>query len=228
VWAGFVVLDGPNAFLRGPFLVALALAHGVIAGWVLLREGDRHPFGLLVAGTAAAALAMAAPVQAGGPPVPIAWAAEAAALAWLASRRAHPQALLAAAVLGLLAFGHLVAFEYPAGTASPVPDAGDWPFVNASGLSLVFMLGAATVAIWFLRARSIATAVGAFGVLALLFAAPHELAGPALIAAWVGLAVGALALDRSVIERLPIEGRIAIPVPPQLRFAMVAAAAMVG
>jgi len=228
VWAGFVVLDGPNAFLRGPFLVALALAHGVIAGWFLLREGDRHPFGLLVAGTAVAALAMAAPVQAGGPPVPIAWAAEAAALAWLASRRAHPQALLAAAVLGLLAFGHLVAFEYPAGMASPVPDAGDWPFVNASGLSLVFMLGAATVAIWFLRARSIATAVGAFGVLALLFAAPHELAGPALIAAWVGLAVGALALDRSVIERLPIEGRMAIPVPPELRFAMVAAAAMVG
>jgi uncharacterized membrane protein len=111
IWAGFTVLAGPNEFLRGPFLIAVALAHVVIGGWFLLREGDRHPFGLLAAGTGVAVLAMAAPVQFGGPTVPIAWAAEAAALAWLASRRAHPQALLAAAVLGALAFAHLVGIE---------------------------------------------------------------------------------------------------------------------
>jgi uncharacterized membrane protein len=228
IWAGFTVLSGPNEFLRGPFLIAVALAHVVIGGWFLLREGDRHPFGLLAAGTGVAALAMAAPVQFGGPPVPIAWAAEAAALAWLASRRAHPQALLAAAVLGALAFGHLVGIEYPAGTASPIADAGAWPFVNASGLSLAFLLGAATVAAWSLRSRTIAATIASLGVLAVLFAAPHELAGPSLIAAWVALAVGALALDRYVIDRLPVDGPVAVPLLVELRSAVLAAAAMVG
>ena len=228
IWAGFAVLAGPNEFLRGSFLVAVALAHVVIGGWFLLREGDRHPFGLLAAGTGIAALAMAAPIQFGGPPVPIAWAAEAAVLAWLASRRAHPQALLAAAVLGALAFGHLVGIEYPAGTTSPVADAGDWPFLNASGLSLAFLLGAATVAAWFLRSRTTAATIASLGVLAVLFAAPHELAGPSLIAAWVGLALGALALDRYVIDRLPVEGPVAVPLLVELQSAVLVAAAMVG
>jgi hypothetical protein len=225
-----VLLDGPNEYLRGTFLVAVALAHAVLGGWFLLREGDRHPFGLLAVGTGVAVLAMAAPVQAGGPAVPIAWAAEAAALAWLASRRAHPQAALAAAVLGALSLAHILGFEYPAGTASPVPNAGDWPFINASGLSLIFLLGAATVAAWFLRARAVVAVIASLGVLALAFAAPHELDGPALIAAWVALAVGALALDRFVIDRLPVEGPIPIPVEVlvELRLALLAAAAAVG
>jgi uncharacterized membrane protein len=228
IWAGFTVLTGPSEILRGPFLVAVALSHAVIGGWFLFRKGDRHPFGLLAAGTGIAALAMAAPVQAGGPPVPIAWAAEGAALAWLASRRAHPQALLAAAVLGALALVHLVTIEYPAGLSNPVADGGGWPFVNASGLSLIFLLGAATVAVWFLRTRTIAAAVASLGVLAVMFAAPHELAGPALIAAWVGLAIGALALDRFVIDRLPVAGAVAIPLLAELRFALLAAVALVG
>jgi hypothetical protein len=230
VSAGFVLLDGQNEYLRGSFLVAVALAHAVIGGWFLLREGDRHPFGLLAAGTGVAVLAMAAPVQAGGSPVPIAWAAEAAALAWLASRRAHPQAALAAAILGALSLAHVLGFEYPAGTASPVPNAGDWPFINASGLSLIFLLGAATVAAWFLRARAVVAVIASVGVLAVAFAAPHELDGPALIAAWVALAVGALALDRFVIDRLPVEGPIPIPLGAlvELRFALLSAGAAVG
>jgi uncharacterized membrane protein len=226
IGAGFAVLDGPEEYLRGPFLIAVALAHAVVGGWFLLREGDRHPFGLLAAGTGIAALAMAPPVQAGGPPVPIAWAAEAAALAWLASRRAHPYALLAASVLGSLALGHLLAVEYPAGTASPVANGGHWPFVNSSGLTLAFLLGAATVATWFLRARTIAPTMASLGVLALLFAAPHELAGPALIGAWVALALGAVALDRFVIDRLPVRGSVDVPMLIELRFALLAGAAL--
>ena len=110
VWAGFALLEGPNEILRGPFLLAVALAHGVLAGVFLLRDGDRHPFGLLAAATGIAALTMAVPIQAGGTSVPIAWAAEAGALAWLASRRAHPQAGLAAAILGGLALAHVLGF----------------------------------------------------------------------------------------------------------------------
>lgn len=228
VWAGFAILDGPDELLRGPFLIAVALAHAVIGGWFLLRDGDQHPFGLLAAGTGVAALAMAAPIQAGGPPVPIAWAAEAAALAWLASRRAHPQAGLAAAVLGAMALAHVVLFEYPAGSASPVATAGAWPFINGSGLSLAFLLGAATVAAWFVRARGLVAPIAGLAVLAVAFSMPHELSGPGLIAGWVGLAIGALALERFVIDRLPLDGPIPVPATGvELRFANFAAAAIV-
>ncbi|HEY3164142.1 MAG TPA: DUF2339 domain-containing protein, partial [Candidatus Limnocylindrales bacterium] len=228
VGAGFAVLDGPEEWLRGPFLVAVALAHAILAGSFLLREGDRHPFGLLAAGTGIAALTMAAPVQAGGSAVPIAWAAEGAALAWLASRRAHPFAALAAAILGLMALAHVLAFEYPAGTTSPVPDAGPWPFLNGSALSLGFVLGAAGVSAWFLRARSTVAVIASLGVLAVGVAVPHEVRGPALIAAWVALGLGALALERFVIDRLPEPGVVVSGVLVDLRFATLAAAAGVG
>jgi uncharacterized membrane protein len=227
VWAGFAVLIDANGVFRGPFLVAVAIAHCVIGGWFLLRDGDQHPFGLLAAGTGITALAMAVPVQLGGPTVPIAWAAEAATLAWLASRRAHPQAALAAAILGALALAHLLGFEYPAGSASPVATAGPWPFVNASGLSLAFLLGAAAVSAWFLRARTTVATIAALGVLAVAFAAPHELAGPALIGAWVLLALGTLALERLVIVRLPARGPVRVGLMRELEGVVLVAAGFV-
>ncbi|MEO5941002.1 MAG: DUF2339 domain-containing protein, partial [Candidatus Limnocylindrales bacterium] len=227
VWAGFVILDSGNEVVRGPFLLSVALAHFVLAGTFLLRDGDRHPFGLLAAGTGIAALAMAATVQAGGPPVPIAWAAEAAALAWIASRRAHPYAGLAAAVLGSLAVAHILLVEYPAGTTTRVPTPGSLPFINASGLSLAFVAGAAAVGGWFVRARAVLAMIGAVVILVTAFAIPHELRGPALIGVWVALALGALALDRFVLDRLPEAGPIALPDLSELRFATLATAALV-
>ncbi|MEA2674696.1 MAG: hypothetical protein QOI92_1888, partial [Chloroflexota bacterium] len=227
VWAGFVILEWQYEPFRGVFLVAVAIAHLVIGGWFLLRDGDRHPFGLLAAATGLAVLAMAAPVQFGGPAVPIAWAAEGTALAWLASRRAHPQAALAAAILGALALGHLLGFEYPAGSASPVPNAGAWPFINASGLTLAFVLAAAAIAAWFLRARTTVATITALGVMAVAFAAPHELAGPSLIGAWVLLALGTLALERLVIVRLPARGPVRVGLVRELEEVVLVAAAFV-
>jgi uncharacterized membrane protein len=227
VWAGFVILEWQYEMFRGVFLVGVAIAHLVIGGWFLLRDGDRHPFGLLAAATGLAVLAMAAPVQFGGPAVPVAWAAEGTALAWLASRRAHPQAALAAAILGTLALGHLLGFEYPAGTASPVPNAGAWPFINASGLTLAFLLGAAAIAAWFLRSRTTVATLAALGIMAVAFAAPHELTGPALIGAWVVLALGAVALDRFVVVRLPSRGPVPVGLLRELEDVVLVAAAFV-
>jgi uncharacterized membrane protein len=227
IWAGFTMLVGPNEALRGPFLVAVALGHMIVGGVFLLREGDRHPFGMLAAGTGLAALAMAAPVQFGGPPVPIAWAAEAVAVAWLASRRAHPQAALGAAVLGSLALLHLVVSEYPLAGASPVATAGDWPFINASGLTLAFLTASAALAAWFMRSRAIVAAIAAIAVLAVANAAPHELGASALIACWVALALAAIALDAFIIGRLSPNGPISLRLPVELNLATLLAAAVV-
>ena len=199
------VLAGPNEFLRGPFLIAVAFGHVVVGGIFLLRDGDRHPFGMLAAATGVAALAMAAPVQFGGPPVPIAWAAEATALAWLASRRAHPQAALGAAILGVLALAHLFLVEYPVVGSSPVTPfapVGSWPFVNGSGLTLAFIVGSAAVAGWFLRLRAVVAVLAAVSVLAIAAAASFELVGPGLVAVWVALTLGAIAFNSFVVRRL--------------------------
>ncbi len=45
--------------------------------------------------------------------MPLAWAAEAVALAWVWARRDHRYSGAWALVLGALAIGHLLAFEYP-------------------------------------------------------------------------------------------------------------------
>ena len=73
--------------------------------------------GLLTAGTGLAALTLAIPVQFGGPIVAVLWAIEGTVLAWVADRRRHATAALAAVTLGVLAVGHLLVFEYP-----PEPD----------------------------------------------------------------------------------------------------------
>ena len=112
IWAGFTVLGGPEEIWRGTFLAVMAAAHLALGLFFLVRNGDRHPFGLVVAATGVAALTMAVPVQFGGPPVPIAWAAEAVALAWVAVMRRHPYSAAVSMLLGVLALGHLVAIEY--------------------------------------------------------------------------------------------------------------------
>ena len=94
IWGGFALLDGPDEHWRALFLVAVALAHGVLAAVCILRQGDRHPFGLLVAGPVAA-LTMAVPIQFQGSPVVVAWVAEATVLAWLAAKRDHLHAGIA-------------------------------------------------------------------------------------------------------------------------------------
>src|SRR4029079_19724667 len=83
VGAGFGLLDGSAEGWRGTFLLGVALSHASLGAYFLRAEGEYHPFGLLTLGTGLAALSMAVPIQLGGPPVPLAWAAEAAALAWV-------------------------------------------------------------------------------------------------------------------------------------------------
>lgn len=196
VAAGFGLLDAVDAEGgRGPLLLSTAIAHFLLGGYFLLLEGDRHPFGLLAFGTGVAALTMAVPVEFGGPTVPIAWAAEATALAWVYSVRNHRYSGAVSVLLGVLAVGHLVRFEYPLGQVTSELSSRS-PFANASGGTLGFLLLSLLVAGYFVRRRDIRAALATCGLLLITYALPFELSGVALVAAWSGVFVASITIDR--------------------------------
>ncbi|MFI5259273.1 MAG: DUF2339 domain-containing protein [Candidatus Limnocylindrales bacterium] len=218
LWAGFTVLSGTYTEWRGTFLVLLAGAYLALGLAFFVRNGDRHPFGLLVAATGVAALTMAVPIQFGGPPVPIAWAAEAVALAWVAVIRRHPYSAAVSVLLAILAVGHLVSIEYPpsdlvTGFSQPVP------FVGPEGMTFAFMIAALAVATLLVPIAWVRAGLVVAGGLVALYVFPFELSGPALVAAWATLAAaGMVVYARVVMPRMEPdfhENRIrALGLPP--------------
>jgi len=202
VWAGFVVLDGDLEGWRGLFLVCVGVAHVALAGYFLRREGERHPFGLLALGSGIAALSVAAPVQLGGEVVPMIWAAEAAALAWVYSRREHLFSAGAAVALGIASVLHLLVFEYSVADLGMGPIT-ERPFLNASGGTLGFVLLAMLAAGFFVRRREVRALLAGIGILLLLYAMPFEVDGIALLAGWAVLFVAGVALHQRW-DRLPV------------------------
>jgi uncharacterized membrane protein len=203
LWGIFVVTDGSLDAWRG-FAIALAsLAHLLVGGWFLYRQGWEHLFGNLVAGTGVALLAIAAFVQLGAPAVPVAWAAEAVALAWLAVRRRHPWSAGAALILGGLAITHLVVVEYPLWEAGiPAAMTFDPPLLNPEGGSLLAVLLAFAVTVGLVPVRWIRSVLVGVGVLLVAYAATFSATGPALAAALVMTGLAGLLLDR-LVDRLP-------------------------
>lgn len=204
VWSGFVVLDGNLTAYRGAFLVLVALAHLGIGGYFVARDGDENLFGLLVIGTGIAALTMAAPVQLGAPWVPVAWTAEAVALAWVAVKRAHVHAAISSTVLYLLAALDVVSLFQPDRAPAGIP------FLNGPGGALVFFLGGIALGIWIVRERGAQAALAAAGLFVAAWAAIMELSGPAITIALALLTVAATATWRylpSLTER-PVAWRL--------------------
>lgn len=195
---GFVVLEGDLERWRGLYLLAVAVAHLAMAAVFLIRDGDRHPFGMLAAGTGIAVVTMAVPIQLGAEWVPLAWASEAVALTWIYAERQHRFAGLAAVVLGILTAGHLVAVEYPLLVVT-APAADAIPFLNPSGLALGFVLAAAAVVVLLLRRRHEQVAVGAAAAALTAMAVPHELTGIAEVLALTAIGVGALVTQRAAL-----------------------------
>jgi uncharacterized membrane protein len=204
---GFGLLEGDLERWRGLYLLAVAIAHLALATLFLIRETDRHPFGMLAAGTGLAAVTMAVPIQLGAEWVPLAWASEAVALAWIYVERRHAYSGLAALVLGTLAAGHILAIEYPLDAVGH-PAVGAIPFVNPSGMALGFVVLAAAVATWVLRARHERVAVAAVSAGLVAVAIPHELGGIAEAMALTAVVTGGLIVQRSLLNlplRLPVQ-----------------------
>ncbi len=196
---GFYLLQGDAEWGRGLFLVVLAAAHLVLGGYFLLSRGDHHPFGMLAVGTGIAAASMALPIQLGGPVVPIGWAAEAAALAWVYASRKHGYSGLMSLALGTLAIAHLVLFEYPLNQLD-ADLASRQPFLNANGGTLAFILAALAVSILFVRRWPIVIPAAALGSALVVYALPYETSGLLLIGAWSALYVILYAVDQRVLE----------------------------
>lgn len=205
LWAGFAVLGGELEAWRGTFLAVMALFYLGLAVFLLVRHGDRHPFGLVVAATGVAALTMAAPVQAGGPPVAIAWAAEAVALAWVAVLRRHPYSAAVSVLLGAMALGHLAAVEYPP-TQIVEGFSRSVPFAGPEGITFAFMVAALLVAGLIVPVTWVRAVLAVIGGLVALYVFPFELSGPALVAGWAALAVaGVVLFVRVVAPRVPAD-----------------------
>lgn len=203
IWGGFVVLAGDLEPWRGTFIGLAAAAHLLVGMWFLDRQDLEHLFGNLVAGTGVACLTLAVFVQLGAPAVPVAWAAEAVALGWLAARRLHRWSAAAAVILGCLAVSHLLLVEYP------LRDFGIRPlalfptaFQHPETASLGAVLLAVAVAIALVPVRWVRSGLAGIGVVVAAYAMTFELAGPALEAALVALVITGLLLDR-FIARLP-------------------------
>jgi uncharacterized membrane protein len=218
VWAGFTVLSGSQEIWRGTFLAVLAVTHLGLGLFFLVRNGDRHPFGVVVTATGVAALAMAAPIQFGGPPVPLAWAAEAVALAWVAVVRRHPYSAGVAVLLGVLAIGHLIGIEYQARFLES-GFARTWPFVGPEGMTYAFLIAALVVAGIAVPIAWVRGALAVVGGLLTFYVLPFELSGPAIVAAWAALAAAAAGTYARVvvlrIRRDFAEGRVAVLALPR-------------
>jgi hypothetical protein len=180
----------------------------LLGGWFLRDRGDRHPFGMLAFGTGVAALTMAVPIQMGGPVVPIAWAAEGAALTWASSRLRNPFGAAAAAIIGALAIVHLALFEYPVADLPTVTDS-EQAFLNANGLTLAFLVLAIAVAGYFSRLVSIRQLLAAIAIGLVTYAMPFEVSGVSLVIGWSAVAmVAILALDWRALQRGPTLARV--------------------
>jgi uncharacterized membrane protein len=212
VWAGFVLLSGDLEPWRGLYLAGLGAAHLAVGSFFLLRDGERHPFGMLAFGTGIASITLAVPVQFGAPIVPMAWAAEAVALAWVYAERKHAFSGAAALVLGGLSIGHLVTVEYPL-VDWAAPAEGAIPFANPDGAALGFVVLAAAAAILLLRRR--AERVGVAGVVASVVALvlPWEVSGVPLVGAYALLASAALLVERRFLG-IPITRQDERPLGP--------------
>jgi uncharacterized membrane protein len=200
---GLAVLDGTYAVWRGSFVAALAIAHLALGLGLLGRYGDRHPFGLVVAATGVASISFAVPIQFGAPWVPVAWAAEGLALAWLAVRFRHPFAAGAAVLLGAISLGHLVSLEYPLGVVAG-GFARTVPFVGPEGLTFAFLMAAVAAGCVVIPLGWVRVGLGVAAILTTAYVLPFELSGAALVVAWASLTVAAMAAWRfAVSRRLP-------------------------
>ena len=201
-WAGFALMSGPAESWRGLYLVGEAAAHLGLGSWFVLRNGERHPFGMLVFGSGVAALTLAIPVQLGAPWVPIAWAAEAVALAWVYAGREHVYAGGMALALGLLSLGHLLAIEYPL-TRFAVPPTSGFAFINTDGVALGFVTLAAIAAAVLLRRHGEQVGVLATMAVVVALVLPQELTGVPLVFGYALLTAGTILAERRWV-RVPI------------------------
>lgn len=187
IWAGFSVIGGDLVVYRGLFLILVALGQFCVGGYFVVRDGERNLFGLTAIGTGIAALTMAAPIQLGAPVVPIAWSAEAVALASVAVRRGHPYSAVVAGLLYVLAGAYLIVLY-----GQPLESTSGVPFIDRQGAAFGFFIASVAVGLWLVRDRSLRSGLAAFGLIVGGWCVALALDGPgAVMAITILMVVGA-------------------------------------
>lgn len=195
LWAGTTILDGAYLQWRGTFVVAVAVAYLALGLALLARFGDRHPFGLVVVATGIASVTMAVPIQLGATWVPVAWAAEAVMLTWVARRFRHPYAAGVALLLGAMSLAHLFVVEYPLAQISAGFER-EWPFLGPQGITFAFLIAALVAAGLIVRRTWICVWLAVVGILTTAYVLPFEISAAWLVGAWAALAVAGVAAWR--------------------------------
>ena len=220
VVGAFTILTGLQLFEGGQpaaaFLLILAALHGVVAAWFLARRGETDPFGLLAGAYGIAIATMAIPLLAGGAFTVVMWSAEAAALAFLAGRRAHGPSLIGALVLFSVAAARVlmvVIDSYDAWLPVAEQVVGPIDVVLASWGTLL-VAGLLIVALVPARApRLMVIGIAALASVPVIY---QQLDGTATVAAWCAIVLLAVSAPRWT-ARLP-ERAIAWHLGPALEW----------
>ena len=138
--------------------------------------------------------------------VAMAWATQAAVLAWIYGRRQHFFAGVYAIIPGVLAVGHLIIFEYPLDQLQVDQDLqSTWPFLNANGGALVFLLAALAAAAYFVAMRHVRVSLTIIALALAMYAVPFELSGVPVVGSWAAIFVLAVAFQRwPVLAKQPV------------------------
>ena len=206
---GFMLIE--PAAQRAAFLLVLALLHGVVTALFARRRGVVDPFGLLAGAFGIAIASAAVPLVAGATLSAVVWAAEAATLAFFASRTSHGPSLIAATALFAVAAGRLA---YEALRLGPM---SDWSGFGTSvvtvdqvlvGFTFLVAIGAVVIALvpvrWFRLVVVTMTGLVASPV------ADLALDGVAVIAGWVAIALVTASSPRwlALLPERPIRWRL--------------------
>ena len=184
---GFMLIE-PDV-QRAAFLLVLALFHGIVTAFFVRRRGVVDPFGLLAGAYGIAIASAAVPLVAGATLTAVVWAAEAATLAFFASRTSHGPSLIAATALFAIAAGRLAYESLRLGRM------GDFAGLGTTGgsteqvlVGFIFFVAIGVGIIALVPARSVRLLiVGMMGLVALPIV-DLALDGVASIAAWVAVA----------------------------------------
>lgn len=203
-----------DAEQRAVFLLSLGALHGAIALFFVTRRGPVAPFGLLAGGYGVALASAAVPLLLGAPLTAGVWAAEAAALAFLAGRRAHGPSLLAALALFSVASLRVAYVAYDAYLVQPIRLEAVVGPLDTLMVSWLFMVAIGAAFILAVPVRTVRLTVASILALLSTTVVFYELTGVAEVAGWTLLAVAVVTSPRW-LARLP-ERRVEWQLGPAL------------
>jgi hypothetical protein len=194
-------------------LMALAGAYALLSGPFVARSGWREPMAVLLQAIAVGVVVISVALEIGSIWRPLAWAAIALALAWVAVRFGRRDAGIGAALVGSLVLVDIVAIIYPFWHIGSLPWQGpSAPFTSPEAITVLVIAGSVAILGWWAwfeqrgheQARGmpddlpeIVALAGSLGAISLIsYAALFELRGLGVVLVWAAGAVAAFVLGR--------------------------------